>query len=66
LRRCGDELTRARLLGVATHLQGIHLPALLPGITVNISPRDHNPFKQMRLQRFDEKRGVLLPDMFDE
>lgn len=64
LRRCGDELTREHLLYVATHLQGVHLPALLPGITVNISPGDYNPFKQMRLQRFNGQRWVLLPDMF--
>jgi ABC-type branched-subunit amino acid transport system substrate-binding protein len=66
LRRCGDELTREHLLSVATHLQGVHLPALLPGITVNISPSDYNPFKQMRLQRFDGQKWVLLPDMFGE
>ena len=61
-----DELTREHLLSVATHLQGVQLPALLPGITVNIGPSDYNPFKQMRLQRFDGHKWVLLPDMFGE
>ena len=66
LRRCGDDLTRENLMAVATHLQGVHLPALLPGITVNISPNDYNPIKQMRLQRFDGQRWELLPGLFEE
>jgi branched-chain amino acid transport system substrate-binding protein len=66
LRRCGDELTREHLQWVATHLQRVHLPTLLPGITVNISASDYNPFKQMRLQRFDGQKWVSLPDMFGE
>ena len=53
-------------MAVSTHLQGVHLPALLPGITVNASPTDYNPIKEMRLQRFDGERWVLLPAIFDE
>jgi branched-chain amino acid transport system substrate-binding protein len=66
LRRCGDNLTRENLMAVSTHLQGVHLPGLLPGITVNTSPTDYNPIKEMRLQRFDGQRWVLLPAIFDE
>jgi hypothetical protein len=63
LRRCGDNLTRENLMAVSTHLQGVHLPALLPGIT---GQYDYNPIKEMRLQRFDGERWVLLPAIFDE
>ena len=63
LRRCGDELTRENLMAVATHLQGVRMPALLPGITFNTSPTDYNPFKQMRLQRFDGHRWVLFTEI---
>ena len=53
LRRCGDNLARENLLAVASHLQGVRMPALLPGISLNTSPTDYDPLKQMRLQRFD-------------
>ena len=60
LRRCGDELTRDNLMAVATHLQGVRMPALLPGITVNTSPADYEPLKQMLLERFDGRRWVPI------
>ncbi|WP_298261910.1 ABC transporter substrate-binding protein [Bradyrhizobium sp.] len=66
LRRCGDDLTRENLMAVATHLQGVYLPALLPGITVNTTPDDYDPIKQMRLQRFDGRKWQLLPGVFEE
>ena len=60
LRRCGDNLTRDNLMAVASHLRGVRMPALLPGITVNTSPTDYEPFKQMRLERFDGRRWVPI------
>jgi len=66
LRRCGDDLTRENLMAVATHLQGVRMPALLPGITLSTSPTDYNPIKQMRLQRFDGHQWVLVSDVIEE
>lgn len=60
LRRCGDELSSARILKEATSLKGVALPALIPGITVNTSPTDYHIVQQVRLQRFDGKRWVAL------
>jgi branched-chain amino acid transport system substrate-binding protein len=39
-----------------THLQRFRAPMLLPGITLNSSPTDYSPIKQMCLQRFDGTR----------
>jgi branched-chain amino acid transport system substrate-binding protein len=66
LRRCADDLSREHLLGVATHLQGVRMPALLPGMTLSTSPTDYNPLKQMQLQRFDGHRWGLLAGIIDE
>ncbi len=66
LRRCGDDLTRAHLMQVATHLEGVHVPMLLPGVTFNTSPTDFNPTKQMRLERFDGRRWVLFGDLITQ
>lgn len=53
LKQCGDNLTRANVLEQATHLKNVPVPMLLPGITLNTSPDDYSPIKQMQLQRFD-------------
>ena len=66
LRRCGDDLTREHLLELATNLQNVHMPSLLPGITLNTSPTDYNPVKQLRLQRFDGHHWQLFTDIIEE
>jgi branched-chain amino acid transport system substrate-binding protein len=66
LRRCDDNLTRENLMAVATHLQGVRMPGLLPGISLSTSPTDYNPLKQMRLERFDGNRWVLFTDVIDQ
>lgn len=58
LTACGDELTRENLMRQATHLKDVHVPMLLPGITLNTSPTDYSPVKQMQLKQFDGTRWV--------
>jgi ABC-type branched-subunit amino acid transport system substrate-binding protein len=60
LKSCGDELTRENLLRQATHMRGVTVPMLLPGITLNTAPNDYSPIKQMQLQRFDGTGWVKL------
>jgi hypothetical protein len=40
LAACDDELTRANLMHQATHIDHVHVPMLLPGITFDTSPTD--------------------------
>jgi branched-chain amino acid transport system substrate-binding protein len=65
LRRCGDDLTREHLMSVAAHLQGVRIPYLLPGVSLNTSPTDYNPIKQMHFQRFNGQRWELFGDLVD-
>jgi len=58
LKQCGDELTRDNVMYQATHMSGVRIPMLLPGITFTTAPDDYSPVKQMRLQRFDGTRWV--------
>ncbi len=60
LRQCGDNLTRENVLYQATHMQGVRVPMLLPGISVTTAPDDYRSVKQMQLQRFDGTRWVPL------
>jgi branched-chain amino acid transport system substrate-binding protein len=52
LRRCGDDLTRDNIMKHAAGLEKLELGMLLPGITINTSPNDYAPIKQMQMQRF--------------
>ena len=60
LRRCGNDLTRANVMKVATHLKNLSFPLLLPGITLNTSPDDYFPMHAMQLMRFNGRRWVLI------
>jgi branched-chain amino acid transport system substrate-binding protein len=60
LRQCGDNLTRENILEQATHLRNVQIPMLLPGITLNTTPDDYSPIKQMQLQRFDGTGWVRI------
>jgi branched-chain amino acid transport system substrate-binding protein len=58
LRRCGDELTRTNVMRVATHMDHVAFPMLLPGITATTSPTDYYPIKQFQMLRFDGQEWV--------
>ncbi|WP_036019172.1 ABC transporter substrate-binding protein [Bradyrhizobium sp. WSM1743] len=55
LRECGDDLSRENIMRRATSLHGFTIPLLLPGITLNTSPTDYQPIKQLRETRFNGK-----------
>lgn len=56
LERCGDELTRDNVLRQATHISGLQLDMLLPGIAITTRPDDYFPFKQLQPLQFDGAR----------
>ena len=67
LKQCGDNLTRENVMKEAANLRNLALPMLLPGITVNTSPTDFFPVKQMQMERFDgERRNLFGPVLSGE
>jgi branched-chain amino acid transport system substrate-binding protein len=60
LKQCGDELTRDNVMKQAANLHDFRVPMLLPGITINTSPTDFAPVKQIQMARFDGKRWHLF------
>jgi len=60
LKACGDDLTRANVMKQAASLHELSLPMLLPGITINTSPTNFAPIKQVQLARFDGERWQLF------
>jgi branched-chain amino acid transport system substrate-binding protein len=60
LKQCGDDLTRANVMKQAANLKNKRIDMLLPGITVNTSPTDFFPIKQMQMMRFNGERWELF------
>jgi branched-chain amino acid transport system substrate-binding protein len=60
LKQCGNDLTRANVMRQAANLHNFKLPMLLPGITINTSPTDFAPVKQVRMARFTGTRWELF------
>ena len=60
LKQCGDDLSRENIMRQTTNLHSVTLPWLLPGVTLNTSPTDYQPIKQMTETRFNGKSWDLL------
>jgi branched-chain amino acid transport system substrate-binding protein len=65
LQQCGDDLTRERIMNQAANLHALALPMLLPGITVNTSPTDFAPIKQLQMMRFTGERWERFGTIID-
>ncbi|MDE3177878.1 MAG: ABC transporter substrate-binding protein [Pseudomonadota bacterium] len=63
LKQCGDDLSRENILRQATNIKNLQLPTLLPGMTINTSPDNYRPIRQMQLERFDGATWQLFGDL---
>jgi len=64
LQNCKD-MTRKGIMGCAANIQGLQLPMVLPGITVNTSATDFYPIQAEQLSKFDGQKWVLFGDIID-
>jgi len=58
LEKAGSTLTRANILNIATHLDHLQVPMLLPGITMTTTPTDYGGITRFQIQRFESGRWV--------
>ena len=63
LKRAGDNLTRANIMNVASHLKHLQVPLLLPGIKVDTSPTDFYPIQCEQLSKFDGEKWARFGDV---
>ncbi len=63
LKASGDNLTRENIMKQAASIHDLHLPMLLPGITVSTSADDFAPIKQMQLMKFDGNTWQLFGEV---
>ncbi len=65
LRACGDDLSRENIMKQATSLDHFESPALLPGITVNTSPTNYRPLRQLQMIRWNGKTWERFGDIIE-
>ena len=66
LKQCGDDLTRENVMRQAQSLHNVRLPLLVPGITINTSPKDYRPIEAMQFQRFDGHQWIFFGELMTE
>ena len=59
LKQCGDDLTRENVMRQAANLKDLNLNMLLPGVSINTSPTDFYPIKQMQMMKFGGPIGFV-------
>jgi ABC-type branched-subunit amino acid transport system substrate-binding protein len=63
LKQAKDDLTRANILQLATHLDSPPVPLLLPGIAVRTTPDNYSVIGKFQVQQFRDGRWVRLGDV---
>jgi branched-chain amino acid transport system substrate-binding protein len=63
LKQCDSNFSRENIMKQAANLNDLSLPTGLPGITINTSPTDFHPIKQMQLQTWDGKSWKLFGEV---
>ena len=58
--QAGSTLTRENILNIATHLDSLPVPMLLPGITLTTTPTDYGGITRFQIQRFESGRWVPI------
>jgi len=53
LKQCGNDLSRANVMKEAANLKHFAAPLLIPGITINTSPDNFSPIRQLQLLTFN-------------
>ena len=65
LNQCEGDFSRENIMKQAANITRLALPTLLPGITVNTSPTNFHPIREMRLQRWTGTRWELFGDIIE-
>jgi branched-chain amino acid transport system substrate-binding protein len=65
LKQCGDDFSRENIMTQATNLHDVHCATLLPGITVNTSPTNYHPIRQMQLAKWSGKTWERFADLIE-
>jgi branched-chain amino acid transport system substrate-binding protein len=66
LKQCGNDLSRENIMRQAANLKNFHAPLLWPGVTINTSPTNFSPIRDLQPAIFNganwEPVGELMSD----
>jgi ABC-type branched-subunit amino acid transport system substrate-binding protein len=63
LKQCGDDLSRENIMRQALNIKDLHTPMMLPGATINTSPDNYFPLRQLQLSRFNGENWELFGEL---
>jgi branched-chain amino acid transport system substrate-binding protein len=63
LKQCGADLSRENVMRQAASLKDLSLQMGLPGLSINTSPTDFSPIRQMELASFDGESWQAFGDL---
>jgi branched-chain amino acid transport system substrate-binding protein len=66
LKQCGDDLSRENVLKQSLNVRNLHGPVMLPGATINTSPENYFPLRQLQLSRFNGENWELFGDLLSD
>jgi branched-chain amino acid transport system substrate-binding protein len=60
LKQCGNDLSRENIMKEAANIKKLQGPMSLPGATINTSPDNYSPIRQMQLSMFNGESWELF------
>jgi branched-chain amino acid transport system substrate-binding protein len=63
LKQCSNDLSRENIMKEAANIKDLVLPMGLPGATINTSPDNYSPIRQMQLSKFTGESWQLFGDI---
>jgi branched-chain amino acid transport system substrate-binding protein len=63
LKQCGNDLSRENIMKEAANIKNLQGPMSLPGATINTSPDNYSPIRQMQLSMFNGESWELFGDL---
>jgi branched-chain amino acid transport system substrate-binding protein len=65
LRQCNGDFSRENIMRQAANLKDLVIPTHINGISVNTSPTNYHPIRQMRLMKWSGKQWELFGDVIE-
>jgi branched-chain amino acid transport system substrate-binding protein len=66
LMQCGGDLSRENIMRQALNIKGFVGPGTLPGATINTSPTNYFPIRQLQLFRFNGESWEQFADLMSD
>jgi branched-chain amino acid transport system substrate-binding protein len=60
LKQCANDLSRENIMKEAANIKDLQVPMGLPGATINTSPDNYSPIRQMQLSKFNGESWELF------